>query len=41
SRFKTQFGGKTINYPDSQIIIHNPIIFLLYSLFRKVRGKKI
>jgi lipid II:glycine glycyltransferase (peptidoglycan interpeptide bridge formation enzyme) len=41
SRFKIQFGGKTINYPSSHIIIHNNIVFSLYSLFRKLRGKSI
>lgn len=41
SRFKTQFGGSTIDYPDSRIAIHNKLIFTLYSLFRKIRGKVI
>lgn len=41
SRFKIQFGGETINYPASQIIIHNKILFSLYTLFRKLRGKSI
>lgn len=41
SRFKTQFGGRTIDYPDSRIAIHNKLIFTFYSLFRKIRGKVI
>jgi lipid II:glycine glycyltransferase (peptidoglycan interpeptide bridge formation enzyme) len=41
SRFKIQFGGETINYPTSQIMIHNHIVFSLYSVFRKLRGKSI
>lgn len=39
SRFKTQFGGQTISYPDSKIIVHQNTIFSLYSVFRKIRGK--
>ena len=39
SRFKTQFGGQTISYPDSKIIVHQYTIFSLYSVFRKIRGK--
>ncbi len=41
SRFKIQFGGKSIDYPTSQIMIHNHIVFSLYSVFRKLRGKSI
>jgi len=41
SRFKKQFGGKTIPYPSSRIAIHNRVIFILYSLFRKLRNKSI
>lgn len=41
SRFKKQFGGKTITYPSSRIAIHNRVIFILYSLFRKLRNKSI
>jgi lipid II:glycine glycyltransferase (peptidoglycan interpeptide bridge formation enzyme) len=41
SRFKIQFGGKSIDYPSSQIMIHNHMLFSLYSLFRKLRGKSI
>jgi lipid II:glycine glycyltransferase (peptidoglycan interpeptide bridge formation enzyme) len=41
SRFKTQFGGRTIDYPKSRIVIHKSLIFKLYSLFRKIRGKVI
>jgi lipid II:glycine glycyltransferase (peptidoglycan interpeptide bridge formation enzyme) len=39
SRFKKQFGGKTISYPDSRIYIHQKLIFNLYKIFRKLRGK--
>jgi lipid II:glycine glycyltransferase (peptidoglycan interpeptide bridge formation enzyme) len=41
SRFKIQFGGKTISYPDSQIYIHQKFIFNLYKIFRQLRGKSI
>jgi lipid II:glycine glycyltransferase (peptidoglycan interpeptide bridge formation enzyme) len=39
SRFKKQFGGKTIDYPNSQIFIHKQFIFVLYKIFRQIRGK--
>jgi lipid II:glycine glycyltransferase (peptidoglycan interpeptide bridge formation enzyme) len=39
SRFKIQFGGKTISYPDSRIYIHQKFIFNLYKIFRQIRGK--
>lgn len=41
SRFKMQFGGNTISYPDSQIYIHQKFIFNLYKIFRQFRGKSI
>jgi lipid II:glycine glycyltransferase (peptidoglycan interpeptide bridge formation enzyme) len=41
SKFKMQFGGKTIDYPSSQIFIHKRFIFNLYNIFRKIRGKSI
>jgi lipid II:glycine glycyltransferase (peptidoglycan interpeptide bridge formation enzyme) len=41
SRFKIQFGGEIIDYPSSKIVIHNYIIFTLYTFFRKLRGKSI
>jgi lipid II:glycine glycyltransferase (peptidoglycan interpeptide bridge formation enzyme) len=41
SRFKKQFGGKTIDYPNSQIYIHQKFIFNLYKIFRQLRGKSI
>ncbi|MEX0598638.1 MAG: peptidoglycan bridge formation glycyltransferase FemA/FemB family protein [Candidatus Paceibacterota bacterium] len=39
SRFKIQFGGQSITYPNSQIVIHNSLVFKIYSIFRKIRGK--
>ena len=39
SRFKKQFGGETITYYNSQIVIHQKFIFILYRIFRKLRGK--
>jgi lipid II:glycine glycyltransferase (peptidoglycan interpeptide bridge formation enzyme) len=39
SRFKKQFGGKTIDYPNSQILIHKRLIFNFYKIFRQIRGK--
>lgn len=41
SRFKEQFGGDIINYPQSQIAVHKPLLFMAYRLFRKIRGKSI
>lgn len=41
SRFKKQFGGKSITYPSSRIAIHNGFIFTIYRLFRKLRNKSI
>ena len=41
SRFKKQFGGKTIDYPNSQIFVHKHLIFTIYTLFRKIRNKSI
>lgn len=41
SRFKKQFGGKSITYPSSRIAIHNRFIFTIYRLFRKLRNKSI
>ena len=41
SRFKMQFGGYTIDYPNSQIFIHRRLMFNLYNIFRKIRGKSI
>lgn len=39
SRFKSQFGGQSIDYPDSRIKVHKKVIFLIYKAFRKIRGK--
>lgn len=41
SRFKEQFGGNIIHYPQTQIVIHKPLLFMAYRLFRKIRGKSI
>ena len=41
SRFKEQFGGDVINYPQTQIAIHKPLLFSSYRLLRKIRGKSI
>jgi lipid II:glycine glycyltransferase (peptidoglycan interpeptide bridge formation enzyme) len=41
SKFKKQFGGHTIDYPNSRLAVHNRFIFILYALFRKVRNKSI
>lgn len=39
SRFKSQFGGQSIDYPESRIMVHKKFIFLIYKAFRRIRGK--
>ena len=41
TRFKKQFGGESITYPESRMVIHKPFIFSLYKLFRRIRHKSI
>lgn len=41
SRFKKQFGGQTIDYPNTRLAIHNKFIFIMYSIYRQIRNKSI
>ena len=38
TKFKRGFGGFTVTYPDTRAIVSNPLIYLLYRLYTRIRS---